>query len=61
MINSINVLKTIVAQNPADTAALGRLGDAYRMQGKVTDALACYEKLLEIVPNNYEALNNYGA
>ena len=61
MLNFLDELKTIVAQHPTDTSALGKLADAYRNQGNVNEALTCYEKLLDIQPNNYQALNNYGA
>ena len=61
MFQSINSLKDNITRNPADTVSLGMLADAYRKAGDYGNAISCYEKLVEAQPNNYEALNNYGA
>lgn len=60
MKDSIASLHKYLIKNSHDTAALGRLAELYREAGKVNQSLSTFKKLIDIDPDNYKALNNYG-
>jgi len=51
----INGLEARVRENPADTAALLELAEAYRYAGKPDRALKTYEQVLKLEPDNATA------
>ena len=47
--------------NPDDPETLGMLGGAYKRQGRYSDALACYEKGMNLSPTNLYMRVNHAA
>ncbi|HEY9880927.1 MAG TPA: tetratricopeptide repeat protein, partial [Leptolyngbyaceae cyanobacterium] len=58
--DAINAFQTILQRNPRDVDALLGLGIAYRRAGRDAEALATYQRVLEIEPNNQLALSTLG-
>lgn len=56
--DAIAVIKTRLQTEPKDLALLTHLALAYLRLGQKVDARATYAKVLELYPNNVEALNN---
>lgn len=58
---NIQKLRRSLKKNPLNTVTLLKLADALRNIGQAAQALNVYRKLIEISPDNYHGLNNYGA
>lgn len=52
-------LTDALRQGPANVAALLNLGRLYRIQGKIDQALQCYQQVLTLQPDNLGAASNY--
>lgn len=57
---AINAFRAILQRNPRDIDAQLGLGIAYRRAGRDSDALAAYQRVLELDPNNRLALSTLG-
>ncbi|MBD0334746.1 MAG: tetratricopeptide repeat protein [Cyanobacteria bacterium Co-bin13] len=57
---AINAFQAILRQNPRDIDAQLGLGISYRRAGRDADALATYQRVLELEPNNRLALSSLG-
>ncbi len=57
---SIRFFSAALALRPGNTAVLCNLGDVFKDQGKLGEAIACYSKALEIDPKCYRAHNRLG-
>ena len=60
MTHDISSLKKLTIKNPTDIAALGMLAEAYRQKGSISYAIKTYNQILNLSPNNYQVLNNFG-
>jgi len=60
MPDNIASLKKLSIKNPNDTTTLGMLAEAYRLKGNTSFAIKTYRQLLNITPDNYQVLNNFG-
>lgn len=58
--DAINAFQAIIRRNSRDVDALLGLGIAYRRSGQDAEALATYQRVLEIEPNNQLALSTLG-
>lgn len=54
------VIENHVLENPNDITSIELLGDAYAYQEKWDEAIAQYEKLIDLNPNNAEFQYKYG-
>lgn len=54
------IFEGLVAMNPKDSSSHAALGNVYQKQNRIDDALACYDRAIELFEGNVVALSARG-